>query len=457
MLFGEAALLPERVINLVPKQQPFAAAVEYFASARNADCITALHFHTGFEADVLRTRALVRLRRLGEAEGTLRRAAESARNELDRAVCCTLLGAILDRQGDEEGADSEWASARKYLCGVAAPAVRAELNYYVALSAWRSKDIQEARRIARDSLIEVENAQCGSPSPYPAAVPIAFTYELLSLIEAMNERHEAQVAYLRQGFSALSSGAQAHVWPEASLLNNLASVITEVRMPDATQFVRERASALPWTGEMPGWAYNVYRALGWTEALEGNEIAAFRELRNAEAHAPTLPRRIEAILDRSFLFGAIGEVLSARERFDEAQQLCKLVDWNATQGEDRYALVWGAELAASFNPHRAQAMIAHYNSIRRPMDPMHAASGMLRRWQAYEHDAFGTVAAANGDLKVGLQHLTDALSIWDQLGFKWRAAKTARAIASFTKAESDDADAARRAASYHRSWLGRSA
>lgn len=375
---------------------------------------------------------------------------------MERALSCTLLGTILDRQGYEEGADSAWAHARESLCGVAAPEVRAELNYYVALSAWRSKDVDEAQRIARESLAEAERGICSSAGVFPAAVSIAFTYELLSLIEAVNERPESQIAHLRQGFLALSSANRTHLWAEASLLNNFASVITEVRVPDVTNFVRQRASALHWTDEMPGWAYNVYRALGWTEALEGNEIAAFRELRNAEAHAQTLPRRIEAILDRSFLFGAIGEALSARERFDEAEQLCKLVDWNTTQGEDRYALLWGAELAASFNPQHAQAMVTRYNAIAKPMDGALTASGTLRRWQGYEHDAFGTVAAANGDAQTGLHHLRIALRIWDSLGFQWRAAKSARAIASFSKADVDIADAARRAAFYHRSWLGRS-
>ena len=455
MLFGEAALYQERVTQLVPKQQPLAVAVEHFACARNADCLAALHFHSGFDADVLRTRAFIRLRRFNEAEDAIRATLHAAASDEDRALSFTLLGTILSRQGDEDGANAAWVDARKHIFGAAAPALRAELNYYVALSAWRSRDLREARRIAHESLTEAEHSQYSSGARYPAAVSIAFTYELLAIIEALDERHVMQVEYLRQGFSALSAATRPHVWAEASLLNNLASVITEVRMPDVTEFLRARASAVPWNGEMPGWAYNVYRALGWAEALEGNEIAAFRELRKAEAHAPTIPRRIEAILDRAFLFGAIGEALSARERFDEAEQLCALVDWSTTEGEDRYALLWGAELAASFNPKRAQAMITRYNAIRKPLDPMLVARGTLRRWQGYEYDAFGTVAAASGDLVTGIHFLRNALQSWDRLGYTWRAAKTARAIASFTKAESDIADAAARAASYHRSWLGR--
>ncbi len=406
---------------------------------------------------MLRARALLRLRRLREAEAAIRQAGQTVRNGLDRALYCTLLGTILDRQGDETGADSAWVEARESLCGIAAPALRVELNYYVALSAWRSKDVAEAQRIARESLAEVEGCEYSSVGAHPAAASVAFTYELLSLIEGLNERHEAQIAYLRQGLAALAAATQPEIWAEASLLNNLASLIPEMHMPDVANFVRTRASTLPWNGEMPGWAYNVYRALGWNEALEGNEIAAFRDLRKAEVHAPTIPRRIEAILDRSFLFGAIGEVLSARERFDEAEQLCALVDWNATQGEDRYALLWGAELAASFNPKRAEAMVARYKAIRKPIDPMLIASGTLHRWRAYEYDAFGAVAAANGDVERGLDYLNSALSTWDRLGFQWRAAKTARAIASITKDERHVADAGRRATSFHRSWLGRSA
>ncbi|MDP9024911.1 MAG: hypothetical protein M3N13_06050, partial [Candidatus Eremiobacteraeota bacterium] len=239
--------------------------------------------------------------------------------------------------------------------------------------------------------------------------------------------------------------------------NNLASIIPEVRMPHVAQVVREYAAQLRWNAEMPGWAYNVYRALGWSEALEGNEIAAFRDLREAEKHAPSVPRRIEVILDRSFLFASIGEKISAQERFDEADQLCSKVDWNATEGEDRYALLWGAELAAAFDPRRAAAMIRRYKTIRKPMNPALVANSNLRRWQGYESDAFGVVAGANGDIEDSLRHLQNGLNIWDSLGFEWRAAKTARAIARVTNAEAHRSDAAKRGSSYAQSWLGRPA
>ena len=427
-----------------------------FAFARNAECINALHFHTTFEASVLRARAFIRLRRLPEAEAAIRSAGQTAASDVDRALYYTLLGTILDRQGDTEGANEAWVEARRFSSGVAASAIKAELNYYVAASAWSSKDFDEAEEIARESLAEYHGDESDG-GVYPVAVSLAFTYELLSAIEGVRERYETQIGLLQRGLAVLASAPARHVWAEASLLNNLASIIPEVRMPHVAQLVREYASQLRWNSEMPGWAYNVYRALGWSQALEGNDIAAFRDLREAETHAPSVARRIEVILDRSFLFASIGEKISARERFDEADQLCAKVDWNATEGEDRYALLWGAELAADFDPKRAAAMIRRYKAIRKPMNPLLVASTNLRRWQAYESDAYGVVAGANGDVQDGLRHLQNALQVWDSLGFEWRAAKTARAIARVTNAERHISEARRRASSYSQSWLGRSA
>ncbi|MEO9263635.1 MAG: hypothetical protein ABI282_06040, partial [Candidatus Baltobacteraceae bacterium] len=373
-----------------------------------------------------------------------------------RAQYYTLLGTILDRQGDAEGANEAWVEARSLSSGIAAPGLKAELNFYVALSAWSSKDLEETEAIARQSISEHPAGELDS-NPYHPAISLAFTYELLSMVEGVHERYENQIALLKRGLDVLGASPQQHVWAEGSLLNNLASIIPEVRRPDVAKLVREHATQLRWNSEMPGWAYNVYRALGWSEALEGNEIAAFRDLREAEGHAPSIPRRIEVILDRSFLFASIGEKVSARERFDEADQLCAKVDWNATEGEDRYALLWGAELAASFDPKRAAAMIRRYKMIRKPMNPLLVASANLRRWQAYESDAFGVVAGANGNVSEGLLHLQTALRVWDSLGFNWRAAKTARAVARLTNAELHLADATKRASSYSQSWLARPA
>ncbi len=154
--------------------------------------------------------------------------------------------------------------------------------------------------------------------------------------------------------------------------------------------MRSRAEALTWTPELAEWAYNVYRALGWNEALDGNYIGAFSDMREAHNLAPTLPWRIEAILDRAYLFGEIGESVAAHERFNEADQLCKQIDW-ARSSEERRVLLWAAEIGAQLNPARASSLIARYKAIRRPIDATLVAGKNSRRWRAHEHDAFGAV------------------------------------------------------------------
>lgn len=365
-----------------------------------------------------------------------------------------LLGTVLERQGDSEGARDAFTDARGYAYSLTNGALRAELAYYEAAAAWRRRDFADAVTIATEALAQ---PVIPGDDAHMLGVWHAFLYELLGLTHGMREDHESQIGLLRRGLEAVSSLPDRDVWAEASLLNNLASLVTEQTLPAVAKELRKRAESLPWNAETAAWAYNVYRALGWSEALAGNELAAFRDLREAESLAPSIPRRIEAILDRAFLFGAIGERVSSRERFDEAERFCSLVDWNEASGEDRYALLWGAELASAFDARRASAILSKYTSIRKPMNKSLVASTHHRRWQAYEHDAFGAVAAANGELATAIEHLTRALEIWDGLRFGWRAAKTAATIARISGSATQADAAHQRAAAFPHSWLARPA
>ncbi|MGZ3504689.1 MAG: hypothetical protein ACXWNJ_12790 [Vulcanimicrobiaceae bacterium] len=452
---GGWCLNASAVVQLAPKPAPFEDAVLAFRLGRNVECVAALHHHHSVEAAFLRTRAYVRLRRLREAEKAIRSANPRPNNLADIAQCYMLLGTVLERQGDDEGACDALTDARGYVFSIRSEALRAELAYYEAAAAWRRRDFDDAVRIATEIL-----AQQLTPSGDSLGTPQVwhgFLFELLGLTHGIREDHDAQVGLLRRGLEVLSSLPDRDVWSEASLLNNLSSLVTELPLRAVAQEIRARAESLPWSPETDAWAYNVYRALGWSEALAGNELAAFRDLREAEALAPSVPRRIEAILDRAFLFGAIGERVSARERFDEAARYCSQVNWNETIDEDRYALLWGAELAATFDSKRASAMLRKYTAIRKPMNQSLVASTHHRRWQAYEHDAFGAVAAANGDVTKALDHLAQALKIWDGLKFEWRAAKTAATIARVSGSTIEADAACRRAAAFPQSWLARPA
>ena len=426
-----------------------------FTAARNAECVAILHHHGSPEAAFLRTRALIRLSRLNDAERVIRNVQPRSGYPCDLAQCYTLLGTVLDRQGDYDGANDAFNDARAYAYSIPSVALHAELGLYEAHSAWRHRDLEQTERIALHVLNEMPRAY-DEPHSYALGVSHAFLYELLVLVWGVREQHATQIAFLERGLGALPDDSVRHVWAEASLLRNFAALVPELRFPSAAATLREHAESLQWTPETAKWGYDVYRALGWSAALDGDYVGAFRNMREAHNLAPCIPWRIESVLDRAYLFDQIGDIHAALERFDEAEQLLKRVDYsNWSHGEERYVLLWAAQIAAPLNASRASALLAHYKTIRKPMDPALLWGTHSRQWHAHEHDTYGAVAAANGESSIALNHLRGALQTWDALKFEWRAAKTANAIARITNSNEDIAGARRRAEPFAKSWLAR--
>jgi hypothetical protein len=252
-------------------------------------------------------------------------------------------------------------------------------------------------------------------------------------------------------------GEQEQVRAKASLLWNLSTLVSELRIRGVADMLRERVASLDWTPpETAAWGYDIYRALGWNEALSGNHAQALCDMRESHSLAPTIAWRIESMLDWAYLFHQTDQGLAARERIDEALLLFKHVDWAASD-EERLVLLWAAEICAQVDPERSRVLLQQYKSIRKPLDPALVASKHVRKRQACEHDAYGTVAAATGAHTIALNHLRAALQTWDDLKFEWRAAKTANAIASITNSTEDIAGARRRAEPFANSWLARGA
>jgi tetratricopeptide (TPR) repeat protein len=449
----EGALTSSRVVPLIHKPQAFEDAVSAFAAARNTECVSILRLHTSASAAFLRARALIRLRRLRDAQNVIEEVRFQLTSHSDLAQYYALLGTVLERQLDVEHAVQAFVEARAYAYGIPSVALNAELAYYEALGAWRRHDFEQVEAIAAETLQETRTAW-DEPHSYPIEVSHALLHELLALVCSARKQHEVQIDHFKQALQTLSTMRQRHVWAEAGILWNFTELVPELRIADVAILMREHAETLPWTSETAAWAYDVYRSLGWNEALCGNYVGAFRDMRVAHNHAPTMAWRVESILDRAYLFCQIGESVSACERLEEADQFCKQIDW-ACSDQERYVLLWAAEIAADIDAERASRLLAQYKFIRKPIDPILAASVNARRWQAHEDDAYAAVEAAKGQTDAALAHLRSALATWDDLKFEWRAAKTANAIASITKAIEDIAGARRRAEPFAKSWLAR--
>jgi hypothetical protein len=446
-----------RVVQFPSNLRPFEEAVAAFSFGRNADCLAALRDVNGFDAAVLRARAHLRLRRLSSAEKSIRAAAPQSGNVSQSATHCTLLATILNRRGDDAGANDAFINARAYAFGYPSRALHSELSYYSAYAAVLRRDLDAAKSIAAQALaLEQPPIGCDAPHSYPLEVSRAFLHELLGFVNGHCGRFDAQIANLYDGLMELNGLGYRDVWTEASLLYNLAEVIRDLYRPDVEKDLRVRAKSLPWSAETHLQAYEVYRALAWHAALAGDVQGAMRLHRDADNYAPSSASRVESLLDRSYLLREVGESVAAYNALTEAYRLAMALDWNAHEGEERLTLLWLAENMAYHGMPTATVVADKYKAIGVPID-RRFASPTDQRVRARELDALGTVHVVTGQHLRGLTMLYEALQTWDSLGFAWRAAKTARTIARVTGSENDVANARRHAAPWPNSWLAQAA
>ncbi len=441
----------QRVVQLNPKPQPFEDAVVAFFGARNADCLSALRHHDSFEASMLRTRALLRLRRVHDAESAVRVAAPRAGRQADVAQCYILLGTALERAGDNGGADEAFFNAQAHALSVPSIGLHTELALFRAHAAWMRRDLTAIGAILTEAFAERRTSK-DEPHAYPLHSSRAFMYELQGLVCGHEGKFDDQIACYTSGLAELDALDHRDVWTESSLLDNLSPLVSDLYLPHVEQLVRKRSQSLLWSEETNLRAYDVHRSLGWHAALSGNVDMAMRDLREAHVFAPSAAWTIEALLDRSYILRELGELHSSNDQLGEAHRLAQMTEWRDADNEERLALLWLAENMAAHSMPAATVIADTYRSIRKPINLNYAAP-TDKRFRAHELDALGAVTAMTGQTMRGLTMLIEARDIWDTLGFAWRAAKTARAIARVTRSENDIAEAVFRAEPWPRSWL----
>jgi DNA-binding CsgD family transcriptional regulator len=168
-------------------------------------------------------------------------------------------------------------------------------------------------------------------------------------------------------------------------------------------------------------AMQIYAGDAWLFSLDGDRDTAFHKMRRAEEMAPAPAWRVWALAGRAFLAAAFSEPGSAREYAVLATEVSHGVDWAATTGEERVALLLLAEVLAVTDPPAATAVLQSYASLSRPMDPGQAMSGDPRLG-ALEEYVRGLERRARGDYVSASRLLKSAASRYAACGNLWRAA-----------------------------------
>ncbi|MGH7707378.1 MAG: hypothetical protein ACREM6_05555, partial [Vulcanimicrobiaceae bacterium] len=330
----------------------------------------------------------------------------------------TILGAALRRAGSDERANEAIALARVHLSSTTDHAVQAEFEYYEGLHAWG------ARRLV-DAEIHARAAFC------PGTMTHGRALELLGLIASSRADFSKQVSLLREALAHVSGLPERDIGHEASLLVNLGVLIPELHLPDVFLETARYTNEFPWTDELAAQRFVVLRGLGWCEAIAGNQLGSFRYLREASDTAKSPILRLEALLNRAFLAREVGERAMAADELDCAERLSSQIRWTSTFGEERYALLLLAEVAADADGERASRYLETYRTIERPVDLI-LVGRADRRVIAAEQQAFGIVAMANGKADEARERLSSAFAIYDSIGYAWRAVYVARRLYELT-------------------------
>ncbi|HET9097848.1 MAG TPA: hypothetical protein VFN37_14395 [Candidatus Baltobacteraceae bacterium] len=289
-------------------------------------------------------------------------------------------------------------------------------------------------------------------SPY--AIDRAQAYSQRSWIAAKQEDIRAQLRYLQLSLDQHLQCDPIDQYAFLHMLVTLGSLCREVPTDGVIDRLRAAFGYARKTEITDFSWFTMLRVLGWIDALQGDEVAAVRRFREAEACAPSAFWRVFCLVDRAYLSDAMDRQAAARETLAEADAQAWSLDWSSTHQEERIILVTLAQLYASKDPARAQAYLAKFRSLR---TEMHGRIGWLhdRRTRALQLSAHGTALLHLGDREAGIAMLSEAWEIFTAFKYDWRAALAALTLFEATTDDLWRERARKQIAPWPDSWIAR--
>jgi tetratricopeptide (TPR) repeat protein len=225
-------------------------------------------------------------------------------------------------------------------------AIEAEIAYYRGLAHWAKRQYLEASRYA--AIAEAANLDILSVRAMELRAFIAL---------ASNKYHDALRLFerAREAYGRCRGR-------DLDLVTQLICQIAVLEMNLRSAGV-PGSHADPGGRTIPGTAFGpaiatphrmaLASADAWLYALDGDRAMAVRKAHAAMSAAPSPAWRVRAFSSGATIFEALAERGNARYHADEAAKLAASVDWNATVGEERIALLMLAEVYAAVKPAAA--------------------------------------------------------------------------------------------------------
>ncbi len=257
---------------------------------------------------------------------------------------------------------------------------------------------------------------------------------LRSWMHAGLENYSAQSHDLLEAFRFFQeSQASCDVTTVAINLHGLLRLAVETGDSDGMRAGEAAYEAIEWTPDIQDLQFMCVRALAWHAFHEGDSGRAQWLFKDSKELAPTLAWSVMAHLDRAYVARMNRNEAWAAEELALANDLASEVEWDATHGEERQALVMLAELFSSTDMAQAQRYVSIYSALGRDsLDPT-LVSAHDRRSIAYEKYAAGRVQAVLGNLKIAKESLEFAYDVFAQIQHPYRAALAAAALFEVTE------------------------
>jgi tetratricopeptide (TPR) repeat protein len=218
-----------------------------------------------------------------------------------------------------------------------------------------------------------------------------------------------------------------------TLLHSTSRLAFELGHRDAIALAQSVYECVPWTNDLRIDRFQTVRAFAWDAFIQGEPARAQWLFKDSKTIAPSVAWQVMAHLDRAYVARISDNEPWAMEELAQAHTLARNVQWGATLGEERLALVTLALLFAPVDMGQAQRYVSTYIALgTENVDPTLAIGGD-RRAIGFEKFASARVHQVLGNSSLAIRSYETAYDIFAQINFHYRAAIAAMGLWETTK------------------------
>jgi hypothetical protein len=410
--------------------QPFENAVAAYRAGQFEVAFEAVSRSASPASLALAVRALVRLNRPADALEHLA-AIPLPLGDLghqERAELEMLRSTALARAGRSLEAAQAFDETRPYVFAAACPELEAEFYHLEAQSHLLNRELDRCEAACAQALAPAPRVYGAQTHFTPLAHTRARVCDLLAAVAASRRDYAAQLSYLKDACHEMAACPVADDGLRALMLAYLSMLVRETGDVDDAAYVRTSLESIAPIPELQSHRYAMLHSLGWANALRGDHLGAFRDLRAAGEAAPTILLKVRASLDKAYLARELHQTLTAGEEIDYAERLSEAVSWDTASAMDLPVLLALAQALAADNSVKGRRLYNHYRRLRKASTAQHAGF-FDERARVDEIVADATICRSEGNVKRAVLLFETAFEKWNELGYEWRAALAAIELA----------------------------